>query len=70
MIQKKKIIIEVSELLIEDLHLYHNTDEEHIVNGFFVGQWADGTYGDETMITLSYQVIRTKHWNNGWYLEQ
>ena len=41
-----------------------------ILNGFFFGDWVDGVYGEDTMITLSYQTIRTKSWNNRWLIEQ
>ena len=65
-----EMMIEVSDELIVDLKKYHNTDAEDILNGFFFGEWVDGVFGANSMITLSYQTIRTKSWNNRWYLEQ
>ena len=65
-----EMMIEVSDELIIDLRKYHNTDAEDILNGFFFGEWVDGVFGANSMITLSYQTIRTKSWNNRWYLEQ
>lgn len=65
-----EMMIEVSDELIVDLRKYHNTDAEDILNGFFFGEWVDGVFGANSMITLSYQTIRTKSWNNRWYLEQ
>lgn len=63
------IMIEVSDDLVEDLRTVYDTDAEDILNGFFFGNWIDNAYGNETMITLSYQTIRTKSWNNRWYLQ-
>ncbi len=65
-----EMMIEVSGLLIEDLRVEYNTDAEDILTGFFVGDWVDGTFGEDTTITLSYQTIRSKSWNNRWLLEQ
>ena len=64
------MMIEVADELVVDLRKYHNTDAEDILNGFFFGDWVDGVFGANSMITLSYQTIRTKSWNNRWYLEQ
>ena len=63
------IMIEVSDDLIQDLRVVYDTDAEAILNGFFLGNWIDNAFGNETMITLSYQTIRTKSWNNRWYLQ-
>ena len=64
------MMIEVADDFIEDLRRYHGTDAHDILNGFFFGEWVDGIFGVNTTITLSYQTIRTKTWNNRWYLEQ
>ena len=64
------MMIEVADLFIEDLKMYYDTDTEDLLNGFFFGDWVDGSFGPDTTITLSYQTIRTKSWNNRWYLEQ
>ena len=63
------LMIEITPDFIDDLKYYYNTDAEDILNGFFLGQWVDGVYGQDTMITLSYQTIRTKSWNNRWLIE-
>ena len=65
-----ELMIEITPDFIEDLRYYYDTDAEDILNGFFFGEWVDGVYGEDTTITLSYQTIRTKSWNNRWYLEQ
>ena len=65
-----EMMIEVSGLLIDDLRVHYDTDAEDLLTGFFVGDWVDGAYGPDTTITLSYQTIRTKSWNNRWWLEQ
>ena len=64
-----EMMIEVSDLLIGDLQYYYDADAEDILNGFFFGDWIDGAFGEETTITLSYQTIRTKSWNNRWLLD-
>ena len=65
-----ELMIEITPDFIDDLRYYYNTDAEDFLNGFFFGEWVDGVYGDDTMVTFSYQTIRTKSWNNRWYLEQ
>ena len=65
-----ELMIEITPDFIEDLRFYYNTDAEDLLNGFFLGDWVDGVYGQDTTITLSYQTIRTKSWNNRWLLEQ
>ena len=63
------IMIEVADDLVVDLRDIYGTDAEAILNGFFFGEWVDGAFGQETMITLSYQTIRSKSWNNRWYIQ-
>ena len=65
-----ELMIDITPDFIEDLRVYYDTDAEDILNGFFFGDWVDGVYGEDTTITLSYQTIRTKSWNNRWLLEQ
>ena len=65
-----ELMIEITPLFIQDLNHYYNTDTEDILNGFFLGQWVDNVFGNDTMITLSYQTIRTKSWNARWYLQK
>ncbi|MEE2750176.1 MAG: DUF5995 family protein [Myxococcota bacterium] len=65
-----ELMIEITPDFIEDLIYYYDTDAEDILNGFFMGDWVDGAFGPNTTITLSYQTIRTKSWNNRWLLEQ
>ena len=65
-----ELMIDITSDFIEDLRVYYDTDAEDILNGFFFGDWVDGVYGEDTTITLSYQAIRTKSWNNRWLLEQ
>jgi hypothetical protein len=65
-----ELMIEITPNFINDLLYYYNADAEDILNGFFLGNWVDGAFGQDTTITLSYQTIRTKSWNNRWYLER
>ena len=65
-----EMMIEVSDLLIDDLLVTYDTDAEDLLTGFFFGDWIDGTFGADTTITVTYQTIRTKSWNNRWLLEQ
>ena len=65
-----ELMIEITPDFIEDLKFYYDTDAEDILNGFFFGEWVDNVYGQDTTVTLSYQTIRTKSWNNRWYIEQ
>ena len=59
-----ELMIEITPDFIDDLKEYYNTDAEPLLNGFFFGDWVDGVFGHDTTITLSYQTIRTKSWNN------
>ena len=61
------IVLEVNNK--EDLKKYSEADAEELLTGFFLGEWVDGTFGQDTTITLSYQTIRTKSWNNRWMIE-
>ena len=65
-----ELMIEITPLFIQDLKHYYDTDTKDILNGFFLGQWVDNVFGNDTMITLSYQTIRTKSWNARWYLQK
>jgi len=65
-----ELMIEITPDFLDELLYYYDTDAEDILNGFFFGNWVDGSFGEDTTITLSYQTIRTKSWNNRWYLEQ
>ena len=65
-----ELMIEITPDFIEDLRYYYDADTEDLLNGFFLGDWVDDVYGQDTAVTLSYQTIRTKSWNNRWYLEQ
>lgn len=65
-----ELMIEITPDFLDDLKYFYDTDAEALLNGFFFGEWLDGAFGNDVMITLSYQTIRTKSWNNRWYLEQ
>ena len=64
-----ELMIEITPNFLEDLKEYYNVDAEALLNGFFFGDWIDEAFGQDTTITLSYQTIRTKSWNNRWLLE-
>lgn len=64
------LMIEVTDDFVRDLNDIYGTDAEDVLNGFFFGQWVDGAFGEDTSITLSYQAIRAKSWNNRWYIQQ
>ncbi len=64
-----ELMIEITPDFIDDLKYYYDTDAGPFLTGFFIGDWVDGVFGQDTMITFSYQTIRTKSWNNRWYLE-
>ena len=55
---------------LPDLRQHYGVDAEDLLNGFFLGDWVDGLYGRDAAVTLSFQTIRTKSWNNRWLLEQ
>ena len=63
-----ELMIEITPDFLDDLKYYYNTDAGPILNGFFFGDWVDGAFGQDTMVTFSYQTIRTKSWNNRWFL--
>ena len=64
-----EMMIEVADDFIVELDEVYGADAHDILNGFFFGRWVDGAFGADTTITLSYQTIRTKSWNNRWLLE-
>ena len=57
-------MIEITPNFIDELNHHYDADTEDLLNGFFFGRWVDGAFGRDTTITLSYQTIRTKSWNN------
>ena len=59
-----ELMIAIAPDFIDDLRYYYDTDAEDVLNGFFLGDWVDGAFGEDTTITLNYQTIRTKSWNN------
>ena len=65
-----ELMIDIVPDFTQDLVDYYDTDAEDLLNGFFFGDWIDGVFGEDTTITLNYQTIRTKSWNNRWLLEQ
>ena len=65
-----ELMIEIVPDFVDDLRLYYDTDAEDLLDGFFLGEWVDGAFGEDTMITLNYQTVRTKAWNSRWLLEQ
>ncbi len=65
-----ELMIEITPDFIQDLRDYYDTDAEDFLTGFVIGDWVDSAFGQDTMITFSYQTIRTKSWNNSWYLQQ
>ncbi len=65
-----ELMIEITPDFLEDLRIFYDTDAEDLLTGFFLGEWGDGVYGKDATITLSYQAIRTKSWNNRWFIEQ
>lgn len=65
-----ELMIEITPDFIEDLRVFYGADTEEFLTGFMIGDCVDERYGEDTMITFSYQTIRTKSWNNAWYLKQ
>ena len=63
-----ELMIEITPNFLDDLLFFYDTDAEDILHGFFfmIGSMAQPRH----TITLSYQTIRTKSWNNRWLLEQ
>ena len=65
-----ELMIEITPDFIQDLRDFYDTDAEDFLTGFMVGDCVDEIWGEDTTITFSYQTIRTKSWNNGWYIKQ
>ena len=65
-----ELMIEITPDFIQDLRDFYDTDTEDFLTGFMVGDCVDEIWGEDTTITFSYQTIRTKSWNNAWYLKQ
>ncbi len=54
------LLAAVSDTLIDDLASLYGADVEDLFNGFFLGDWIDGAFGDGITTNLSFQAIRTK----------
>lgn len=64
------VLVEVSDVIIADLYAYYGADSEDLFTGFFMGDWVDSAFGQDTTTAFAFQTIRTKAWNNRWYLQQ
>ena len=64
------ILVEVSDVIIDDLMFYYGADSADLFNGFFLGSWVDGLFGSDTTTAFSFLTIRTKAWNNAWLMRQ
>lgn len=62
-------LVEVTPELIEDLKYIYNVDGTDFFSGFFLGDWVDGVFGENTMTTFSFQRVRSKAWTNGQWLQ-
>lgn len=64
------LLAAVSDTLIDDLASLYGADVEDLFNGFFLGDWIDGAFGDGITTNLSFQAIRTKAWTDRWTMQQ
>ena len=64
------LLVDVTSDSADDLALFYGVDARDLFDGFFLGDWIDDRFGSDTTRHLSFQVIRTKAWNNRWYYQQ
>lgn len=64
------LLVSETDVIIDDLWQDYRVDSEDLFTGFFLGDWIDGAFGSSTTSAFAFQTIRTKAWNNRWYLQQ
>ncbi len=65
-----ELLIDVVPAFLEDLQVHYDVDAAPLLGGFFVGDHVDSVLGEDTTITWTFQVVRTKAWNSRWLLAQ
>ena len=64
------LLVERTDDIIDALSTVYGVASEDLLTGFFLGDWVDGAFGADTTTTFAFQTIRTKAWNNRWFLQQ
>ena len=62
-------LVGVTPKIISELGYHYGVDAEPFFTGFFLGDWVDGIWGENTMTTFAFQAIRQKAWLNGLLLQ-
>ena len=62
-------LVEATPEIIDELSEHYGVNAEPFFTGFFLGDWVDGAFGDDTMTTFVFQSIRQKAWTNGQFLQ-
>ena len=62
-------LVEATPEIIDELGLHYGVNAEPFFTGFFLGDWVDGAFGEDTTTTFVFQSIRQKAWTNGQYLQ-
>ena len=63
------VLVDATPELIQDLDAAYGTDSGPFFNGYFLGNWVDATWGENTTTTFAFQTVRNKAWNNGQWLQ-
>ena len=63
------VLVDATPDLISDLDAAYGTDSAPFFSGYFLGDWVDTTWGENTTTTFAFQTVRNKAWNNGQWLQ-
>ena len=62
-------LVSATPEIIDELSWHYGVNAEPFFTGFFLGDWVDGAFGEDTMTTFVFQSIRQKAWTNGQFLQ-
>lgn len=63
------VLVGAASILTQDLDNAYGTNSAPFFNGYFLGDWVDAAWGQNTMTTFAFQTIRNKAWTNGQWLQ-
>jgi hypothetical protein len=64
-----ELLVEETPALVAELEAHYGVDAAPLFEGFFLGDWIDGAFGEDVTTTFVFQTIRLKAWRNRWLMQ-
>ncbi|MBM4376711.1 MAG: hypothetical protein FJ095_16635 [Deltaproteobacteria bacterium] len=64
-----ELLVDETPVLVADLAASFGVDAAPLFDGFFLGDWIDGAFGEDVTRTFVFQTIRLKAWRNRWLMQ-